>query len=428
MHSGSDTRLMYEPIVEAAVALSERATCVGSDFCCDIASGHAGYSLMFTHLARSLREIDYNEGTITHLTELSYEHLLAASNSWREADYRSIGMFDGLAGYIFAVSAYDLCMGKSSERSTRMAEALRKEILETLNHECDGSHFSQQSYDVISGLSGALAVCQYLAPTKRQRAIDDIICRVTLNPDCPESGFIYVKDNFPSEDLQRRYPTGYIDFGVAHGITGILPRLVYAGGVTLSAAQGLADLDLMIEWMVEKSLTTAKSGAWASYNVDNSESLSPYVEYLWCYGQLSRIMNISVGLGGFLRPETVGKCDSYIQKALTPERIAEAVSVLQTLGHFGICHGLSGLLLTVAYALEQSYPDPGECQGNIRQLLVSSAEQLSLDGTYHDLGKANCLYSGFLNGGAGSIAVKLDLLGPCVFDSRRELRFLLFGA
>ena len=416
-----------EQYVDSAIALSDNAQFIGGEDCHDIASGHAGYSLMFTHLARSFRTSKVDEKVVTMLTKRSLQHLINAAEAWKITERQSIGLFDGVAGYIFAVDAYDKLVGNTSGRSIRMATSLREEILKSLQDESITPDFYQQFYDVISGVAGALATCQYIVPVNSANRMIQVLQLFSVNREDPAKSYFYLRRNFPSEDLEQRYPKGYIDFGVAHGISGIIPRLVFGSGSSHDGVPAYPDLRSTIEWVVTASLSRAHSGAWTTFDAANDADPEPYSELLWCYGQLSRMVNILTVPPEYLTNTAIKKLESYMEATLTLDRISESVTSVEKLQSFGLCHGLSGLLMTVDFALKQNTHIDCSRKHEIRNFIYETAKNLNTDVKYRDLRTRDCVNSGLLNGGAGCLTARLALLERENEQNKRELRFLLFG-
>lgn len=164
--------------IERAVNLSDKAEFLEGTSLYDIASGHAGYSLMFTQLFRILER--YGCKYSDEMLERSYRHLLQASASWSQSEHKNIGLFDGIAGYIFSLSTFDKAIHNESGRAHRMALNLRKEIKDLILSDDFSATYIQPLNDVISGICGALSVCQLVAPSYSNEIPSSILKNILL--------------------------------------------------------------------------------------------------------------------------------------------------------------------------------------------------------------------------------------------------------
>lgn len=423
----SDGKTRINQYIDDATVLADKAQFIDENAAWDIASGHAGYSLLFTHLARAMKSAEFDNTSIDWAVRCSHKHLLSAAEALRQSSEIGFGLFDGLAGYVFALHSFDELTKHSGGRSVRMANALRDKVFDEICDQNAGIKFIQPSYDVISGLAGVLSACQFVSPSRDQKRLLPIYRALAVGANRPSQSFFFLRDNFPSQELARHYPNGYIDLGVAHGVAGIIPRLINAGATGVDQFPAFHDLNPLISWAITASISTNGVGVWPNSD-EPQEEISPSVlDSRWCYGRLSQIANYLTLPPEFLLNADLDNIYSYLDDILTPEKIEDAATATWATRNFGICHGLSGFLLTVEFLLSMDSRIGADARFHIRQVISRWADKLEVTGTYRDIVMQNSLYSGLLNGGVGVLLTKLSLLCYQCERNWRELKILFFG-
>lgn len=212
-------------------------------------------------------------------------------------------LFDGLTDYAFSI----LELNQNFDKYTRLNSSLAHTI-SILSHsraklmiEKIKTHsLTIFDYDCISGLSG---VVPYLLHYKSKECIDavtDIVKALCLFSELSPNGsqlipnFCILPEHLFQEHEKEAYPSGMINFGLSHGITGPLSALTIAAEHNLNIPgieDGISRLSnlLINNYVYDKN----QLPYWAS-----GISLDDYLNHLhgapfnnrrlsWCYGSLS---------------------------------------------------------------------------------------------------------------------------------------------
>lgn len=433
---GSDAdymEAMLDWLVATAVNASKKAEFISEDNQYSIASGHAGYALMLTQLSRTTRR--YGRKRETHdLLDLSQQHLLKAAKKWKTSDYRSYGLFDGVTGYILALDAYDRTAGNGKQRASRLAHKVKLEIMDSLSRRSFGSPYIQPLYDVISGASGALSACQLVDPTSGFENTAPLTAILETLPRNPANDF-YISEYFPSEELYQKYPDGYIDFGVAHGVAGIVPRLInLCDDYIFMNSELTRQLSRYVTWLIEMTLGPASEGIHTVSEKPERTSMNETkpisgMEGTWCYGQLARIASIQALPCTIIEPRAHHLMNEYLKKVLTTEKLQLIADSLYGSGKLGLCHGLAGFLLTLRFLISnvEQIRDGIPLSQESSDFIADQVARLKHDIPYKDLMTEDCRNTGFLNGITGTISSVLYLSCDPIADTCDELDVMFFG-
>lgn len=113
-------------LIEFAIALSESMEVVDGATEYSLASGYAGYSLMFTHLGRCLAFHERRNSGVEKSFEMAEKHLKTAAAAWEATILRPVGLFEGVSGYIFALGAFEEARFGATPIATRMSSKLAR--------------------------------------------------------------------------------------------------------------------------------------------------------------------------------------------------------------------------------------------------------------------------------------------------------------
>lgn len=235
------------------------------------------------------------------------------------------------------------------------------------------SSFVKEEYiDVIQGVS---SVAKYLLHKEKLDYDQELLLRevldylvIVLN----KRPTIY--PNFmPTKELKQKYPDGYINLGVAHGILG--PMSVLASGYKkFNEPKYLTSVENGLRYYGIASQTneTGQIIGWNSRISTKIESENVEINLSWCYGNLgiARVLyNISRMMDNHKLERTT--IDIFRLSA----SYLDCVNILNS----GVCHGRSGIMLL--YNL--MYLDTGEEQfKNISEHLFCDIINESSDSEY----------------------------------------------
>ena len=140
------------------------------------------------------------------------------------------------------------------------------------------------AYDLISGLTGfgVLAV-ERLPRSSAIRCLEAIVDRLTETAEPVGEGLTW----FTSPDIlpmsrRERFPHGYYDLGVAHGVPGVIALLsdAYRAGIRPERARRL--IDGAVRWILSQRLRVRGASCYPAMVAPGFEARSSRLA--WCYG------------------------------------------------------------------------------------------------------------------------------------------------
>jgi lantibiotic modifying enzyme len=155
------------------------------------------------------------------------------------------------------------------------------------------SSFSIWTYDLISGAVGIAAYLilrgQYTSKVNMDGYCRDVLSYlVTLTKPNSKGYYCFISpENVVTEEKQERYPAGYTDCGLAHGVAGIIGVLALAirkGWEVPGIRDGLAAL---AQWLAEQQVSDEYGINWpVSIEPATVSGQQPIVgsRASWCYG------------------------------------------------------------------------------------------------------------------------------------------------
>ncbi|MCP3802261.1 lanthionine synthetase C family protein [Allokutzneria sp. A3M-2-11 16] len=332
------TRLADPVAVADAVAASrQRATHPFGWGGPGLFTGPAGSAVAFQAAHRAF------PAEAAHWRGLAHQHLVAAAQASFSAPLSHPGLSAGTAGLAFAFADSLREEPRYGGTLDKLDVQLAEQVVDSPSWRSDDG-VRDSDYDAISGAAGTLGYLITVTdpqPLVRQ-AIDVLIDDLVWLCE-PERWFIPPR-LFPLESYSDRYPHGYVNTGLAHGIPGPLSALSLAhqagyhrGGI-VEAIRRTADylVDLPCKWPAGVPLT--ESGT------EDRDHLEPG-RLAWCYGApgvASALLNASVSL----RDNTV--------RAVAVDGFESALRSFDGLPEVPLCHGAAGLIPICAVFSEHS--------------------------------------------------------------------------
>jgi hypothetical protein len=395
-----------------------------------IAQGFAGVALMHAHLARCFPSEDWAERARSFLQLAAWD----ADGPMRPA----AGLFSGLAGIAFVGDYLD-----GSSGNYGFVAAVERELLPEAErlaglcaHSADG--LSPAAFDAISGVSGIGA---YLV-----LRIEDAACGAALEKVLSAITWLSQEtDGIPrwrtpahlvmDETMQRHYPYGNLNCGLAHGVPGMLALLALALREG-AEVDGMADAIRRIgEWLLANRCDDEWGVNWPSAVAlrpaagSGSQRLeaAPAIEApfgasraAWCYGApgLARALWIAgqaVGEAAF--QETAIAAMEAVYRRPVKQRNIDAAT---------FCHGVAGLLqITIDFGSDTDLPVFHDAARALTQQIVSMYEPQSIFG-FQNLEPGNRLVDqpGLLDGAPG---VVLALLSAAIDETPSWDRLFLLS-
>ncbi len=349
-----------------------------------------------------------------------------------------LGLFCGLGDFGVALSSINRSTGLYSNLlnsiNTIISMGLIQEA-ESLNHKIKNHSLSAMDYDCILGITGTLRyLLMFDTKMYNEAIIDAIESLITLSGQSYRDGILlpnfHVKNEnvVPLED-RGKFPTGMINFGMAHGMAAALSVLSISKKMGISL-KGQEKAIKQICDIYMQSYAEMPDGRvyWPSSLTGDDyihlSNLSPVVHLRlsWCYGAVAILHSLYLAAQALENQELVFWT---LEKA----KIFSKISLEYTqLSSPTICHGYAGLLLT----FEAFYRDTNDnVFSNIIETLQSKL--LALYSPLHkygflDVDRVNGKLKktegvNFLTGTSGVILA----LSSHYYDSSMVLRHLLLN-
>jgi hypothetical protein len=138
-------------------------------------------------------------------------------------------------------------------------------------------------------------------------------------------------------DRRRRYPAGYYDLGVAHGVAAIIALLGRACAVRVAETKARSLLERAVAWLLAQKLSTGHDALFPAQVVPGQACQA--ARLAWCYG------DAGIAAALLVAAESIGHT-AWRQEAIAIARVAarrpqHGSGVVDA----GLCHGSAGLML-----------------------------------------------------------------------------------
>lgn len=287
------------------------------------AGGNAGLALLFAQLAVA--------GDDT-AAEIAYRHLDAAITMLgREAMQASLlAGFVGVA-WVATVLQDMLEGGRDTSLTADIDEALVEHVARSP---------WRREYDLVSGLAGfgLYGLLRHEDDVGRA-VIGHVVARLGELAERSAEGCTWFTpvEHLPPHQAER-FPGGYHNLGLAHGVPAAIGFLAQAAAVGSSAAEELCTA--AFEWLLAQRLPNDSGGAFAStVELASGATRQSPARLAWCYGDPGVAAALHVAGTALGREEWVRVAeDIALGAALRPMELSGVLDA-------GICHGAAGLAL-----------------------------------------------------------------------------------
>lgn len=349
-----------------------------------------------------------------------------------------LGLFCGLGDFGVALSSINRSTGLYSNLlnsiNTTISMGLIQEA-ESLNHKIKNHSLSAMDYDCILGITGTLRyLLMFDTKMYNEAIIDAIESLITLSGQSYRDGILlpnfHVKNEnvVPLED-RGKFPTGMINFGMAHGMAAALSVLSISKKMGISLkGQEKAIKQICDVYMQSYAEMPDGRVYWPSSLTGDDyihlSNLSPVVHLRlsWCYGAVAILHSLYLAAQALENQElvfwTLEKAKIFSKTSLEYTQLSSPT----------ICHGYAGLLLT----FEAFYRDTND---NVFSNMIETLQSklLALYSPLHkygflDVDRVNGKLKktegvNFLTGTSGVILA----LSSHYYDSSMVLRHLLLN-
>ncbi|SDD69076.1 lanthionine synthetase C family protein [Glycomyces harbinensis] len=305
--------------------------------------GHTGQALVCDQAARAL------PGEAEHWREATRAWLREAVAGTRDKPLDEPGIGYGTAGLALAVS--QCAVEQPGFRKT--ANRIDARLAEQVANRPDPRRFGGVNRGAFDAIQGSAGILGYLVTVEEpdpavtaaiDGLIDDLIWLCTPEPD-GRRRWIAAPEYYVIPGDHDRFPHGYLDLGLAHGICGPLATLSMAWSAGHRRPGQREAIHRTADDLVRLSIADEWGRNWARlYGVDASgvpdRPLEPLGRTAWCYGApgvSSALLDAADALGN----------DDWREVAVDGFH-TEMRRLRDGSGHIDaatLCHGLSGPLL-----------------------------------------------------------------------------------
>ena len=304
-------------------AIVEALSATGADSGAGPAGGSAGLALLFAQLAAAGRD---------GAADIAYRHLdEAVARLERGAVPASLlGGFVGVAWVATVVQ--DLL---EDSRDTTLTAELDEVLVE---------HVQQSPWrrevDLVGGLAGfgLYGVLRH-DDEVGQAVTGSVVARLTELAERSPTGTTWFTPAALLPPHQReRFPDGYHNLGLAHGVPGVIGFLAQA------AVVGHADAAVLcvgaVDWLLAQRLSDGAGAAFTTtVELADGDTEQPAARLAWCYGDPGVAAALRVAGEALDRDDwQAAAADIALEAAHRPEELSGVLDA-------GICHGAAGLAL-----------------------------------------------------------------------------------
>ncbi|MGD9644415.1 MAG: lanthionine synthetase C family protein [Pirellulales bacterium] len=287
-----------------------------------LASGAMGLAIPFAYAAQADAMPDAESAAV--------EWLERGMRSARDAR-GGLSLYGGLAGIGWTVAHLTASDEAGDDSNFSALDA-------ALRYQLDVAPVDRlMEYDLVSGIVGwgVYAAQRLPSPTARE-LLELAIARLAELSVAQPDGVAWLT---PAETLtaaqRERFPDGYFNLGVAHGVPGVVGLLATAvsRGVAVDKASSL--LEQAANWLIAQQSTSETDGAYG-YFVAPGQQPRDVSRLAWCYGDLgnSVVLARAAAVTGNARWRRVAH-----DLALRAARRPAATSGIEDAG---LCHGTAG--------------------------------------------------------------------------------------
>lgn len=293
--------------------------------------------------------------------ELVYNYMKRFRNDFFLGVHTNLGFSYGLP-YISSILHF---YSRKTGYYKKFLNSLDKTILYYLDKKIDeitqNPEIKTADFDMIFGMAG---VSQYLfeLPEEKTYSLLNKIGKYLSSLANYKSynkynipGWKTVQDDPIARYSRDRFPNGHINYGMAHGITGVLASLVKFSERNIQKKEVDKAIDIILEELEKVKFISADDIVYypgmlsVEHYVNNQFFEDNNKRMSWCYGSISVLYTL------YRTYEHLGKTDKCVQIIKEIEKIVEAGNKCWLLESPIICHGYAG----TAHVLKQFFIKTG---------------------------------------------------------------------
>ncbi|MFF1272210.1 lanthionine synthetase C family protein [Streptomyces marokkonensis] len=331
---------------DLALRAAEQSDTTGAWYPPGLTHGHAGSALLHLYAARAgLGAFD-----------TAHDHIREAVLSTQIEPLEHHGLFAGTSGLVLALADITRDEPRFRPSLDRLTEQLAEQVLAAPPHRTERA-VSDLDYDLVTGAAGTLAqLVSVTEPSERvaeaSAALADYLIWLAGPAETegtPHRWLITPASYPPVGDYHAKYPHGYLNLGLSHGVPGVAAALAAAWEAGHRRPGHLEAVAGLTRWLRAQADTDAHGPLWGDGTPvdEHGHEVSAgcaHDRIAWCYG--------TVGVAGALLTVASATGDEELRAAAVTAfegalaRAGQRRPLSPTL-----CHGLAGLvMLTLEFA------------------------------------------------------------------------------
>lgn len=306
-------------------------------------SGYGSLALLFHFMARTFPGYNWER--------VARQYLRLAAEFTHQQPLVAPALFGGSSGMASVVSFFARDDERYRHSMATLSEHVAEQVLYmTWQREQASEGIADGDYDIISGAAGILGFLVTLEqPTGQihaaiRRLIEYLVWLAESDTEQERRRWFLSPRFYPIELHRERYPDGYFNCGLAHGIAGPLAALAIAWRAGYQIPEQREAIHSLASWLVDHQIQDAWGINWPagvplrqSYSSDSWSTLPP-TRTAWCYGApgIARALWLA---GGVLQDSVF--CQTAIEAI---ESVLQRPLVARGIDSVTFCHGVAGLL------------------------------------------------------------------------------------
>ncbi|ABO65652.1 lantibiotic biosynthesis protein [Geobacillus thermodenitrificans] len=284
---------------------------------------------------------------------LGHQYMKKIGEQMNQHGFPSLSMFTGLAGIGLAA----VCLSKGGKRYqnfiSTINQVIEERIGEMIEYLKQKPYPNMDDYDAISGVAGIASYC-LLFPQEMKKSIT-LILKYIIDlsqdkqmEDINVPGWYIPPMNAFSDTERRKWPSGFFNIGLSHGIPALLIVLCNAKKLNIYVHGQDECIQRIADFLMKFQIKDENGSYWGTHvsleEYKNGSVLNKDTRDAWCYG------TPGVAYSLLIAGKTLNN-QSYIDCAVSGMKLAS--KRLYNIFSPSFCHGLSG----VAYICNRFYEE-----------------------------------------------------------------------
>jgi lantibiotic modifying enzyme len=231
-----------------------------------LAEGAAGVAVFFAYMEAA--------GLATRAREFALEYLSIAIESLA-TQAMSPPLYSGFTGIAWAVQHVSGVLKEPVDDLSAIDSAVETYL---------GHSPWKDEYDLISGLVGLGVYCLERPESETaRRSLELIVSRLDELSVSADGGITwYTAPEMLPQQQRERFPQGYYNLGVAHGVPGVIALLARCHAAGISPAKTRAMLEGTVRWFLQQRLPAGQNSCFPTFHIPGQPPDD--CRLAWCYG------------------------------------------------------------------------------------------------------------------------------------------------